>query len=467
MDGNAPQAAAINRKNLKQKLTVGAGALAIVVIILAGLHFYLDRLYRGIVADFATSLQPSLNLTYATIDVSPFLGHVTLGDVNLRARDAVIAKSVRIDIGKLRSSGGQLTRANIDAKSVQISPTGADISPANGKNFALVGDTTFEYSHNPGNNSYAANNFSFLSQDGKLNVKMTEAKIDNLSFAQDGKTQSFAFAVSDAAITRQDARSGASSGVNQDQTTKFSAQFGYERLNDSGMKISNFALILPEINDKVVFSTASVESSDTNGIPMMVAAEIKSLDMPLNLQPEIAAMWKDYAYTRLKADAKFKYAFDAETKKINAAIAMDLDSMFKTSITATLAGVDLAEIAKTQGTPVPYEQLTIENAEVNFTDASFLKKTYEIESKRQNITVEQYLAQRNAEIDSAFIPDPAKPDPALVDVAGKLKAYLQNPGTITFNLHPTEPVALSQIMIGLILDRVKLMKVMGMTVTIS
>jgi hypothetical protein len=38
---------------------------------------------------------------------------------------------------------------------------------------------------------------------------------------------------------------------------------------------------------------------------------------------------------------------------------------------------------------------------------------------------------------------------------------------LTINMQPAQPVPFSQVMVGLILDRVKLLKAMGVTVTVS
>ncbi|TAH32656.1 MAG: hypothetical protein EYC62_07925 [Alphaproteobacteria bacterium] len=455
-----------------KKLRYGAIAVLAVLIIAGGLYFYLDHKYRAIIADFNKSLQPTGALTYSSMDVSPFLGKVTLGNPVIMYQAGELIKAEKMELQGLRGSGAQLTHAKIHANNLQFSPTGrnlADIPAGTNSAFAVSGELKTEYGHDPASNSYDLKSFSFETADKRSSIEFDHAKLDNLKFSDKNSIQALSFAIENAKISNLNMSLSAGTGTEQRTVTEFSTSFAYEKMADGSFEVRNFNLKLPEINDYAAFDLVRWHTDNTT-LPLTFLTEIKGLDIPVGLHPQTAEFWKPYGYTRIKSDTKIGYVFDKETKKVNAQLLFDSPSLFKTNVTAVLTGLDLAALAQDPNANIllTFENLQLESAEVNFTDASFLKKTLEIEAQKQNITVPEYAAKLGADIDQAFLADPANAsDPALVDAAGKLKAYVGTLGTLTINMKPAQPVPFSQVMIGLILDRVKLLKAMGVTVTVS
>lgn len=457
---------------LNKKLRYGAAGVIAVLIIAAGLYFFLDHKYRTIVADFNQSLQPTGSLTYSKMDVSPFLGRVTLENAVITYQNAQLIKADKVQLRSLRGSGSKLTHAGIDANNLQFSPTGknlAEIPAGTSSAFAVTGELKADYNYDPSSNSYTIKYFAFDTADKRSSIHFDHAKLDNLKFGAENSIQAFAFAIENATISNTDRSLSAATGTDEKTITQFSTTLAYEKLADGTIELRNFNLKLPEINDYAAFELIRWHM-DHPTVPTVFSAEVKGLDMPVTLHPEVAAMWKPYGYTRIVSNSKAGFVFNQETKKIQAQLMFDSPTLFKTNINAVLSGLDLAAMAQDPNAVslLGLDSLRLENAEINFTDASFLKKTFEIEAQKQNITVPEYTAKLGTEIDQAFLSDPSNAaDPVLVDAAGKLKAYINTLGTLTINMQPAQPVPFSQVMVGLILDRVKLLKAMGVTVTVS
>ena len=450
------------RKKIYHKIGYALGAVVALTVIFVATQSYLDNKYRTIISEFARSIGPNWSLTYSDVKVSPFMGRVVLNQASIKYQQNEILRVGDLTLSDLQQDSGQMTHAKINAQNILFSPTGADISKISNsadQTVVVKGDANFEYQHDPKTNSYATKNLNFVSREQNLNLIYAEGRIDNLVITPERALQSFQFAINDASFDK---------GAGTDKkTTRFSSAFGYSHPPSGVIEINNFKLTLPDQNESIGIARAAFQQRDQNRIPLAMAVEILGIDAPISWDTASADFWKPYGYTRFNADIKFNYAFDSESKKIKFNFGLALPQMFTSTLSMDLIGIDLEAMAKDPNLSFSYDAAKIESGLINFTDASLLKKTFEIQSQQKNIPLSDYTLQLGQSIDQSFIPDPAKPDPAMVDIAGKLKAYLNTLGTVTISMKPAEAVPFSQVVVGIIVDRIKLLHVMGVTVTTS
>jgi len=451
-----------------KKIGYAAVGVIAVVVIFFGLQSYLESKYRNAVATLAQSLQPNYTLAYGNMTISPFSGKVDLYQVTLKRENVTIASAEEINLHKIDTSGDQLSSAAASIKSMKFSPTGGDVASGSSSAILVTGNSDFEYSHDPKTNSYDVKNFLFSSAEQKMSVQWADAKLDKMVFGADNKPQSFSFSVEDAVANTHSADITAKSSDGNQKPTRFSTSFSFERSADAGtLGIKNFNLKLPESNEFASFDALNLLGVGKESVPMNFAAEIKNLNVPIASEMLGGGLSADYGYTRIKADARFAYDYAADTKLIKTTLAFNLPEMFKLGLNMDLSGVDLQQFASDPKASVSYDSLKISSGELNFSDLSFFKKSMELAAKAQNLPLNEYTTKLAANIDAELTPDPKTADPATVDAAGKLKNYLNTMGSLTMTMKPQEPVALSQFVLGLIIDRSKLLKIMGVTVTVS
>lgn len=451
-----------------------AYVLAILVaigVIAFGAYSYLNHRYRTIVADFSESLKPNWGLQYADLRVSPFLGKVTLVQPSLSYKGSMLARADAAELGGLQGSDNQLAHAKVTLNNLQFSASGQDLTNVSGpapQTVVVTGNGSFDYSHDTGDNSYRVENFNFQSIDHKNDLSFSDMQLNNFVQAEDGRAQSFGFKLANAAYSKYNPELAAKTGADGMQSTRFSTEFGFERTaNNNGYVIRQFNLALPDINEHVSFDLASLQTQYQGDVPVSFVSEVKNLDVPIAADSTMSDFWKPYGYTRFKSDMRTTYAYNMETKKTATTLSLRMPEMLTLNLAFDLSGILVEEMIKTPGTPFPYDTVKLDAAKIDYTDASFLKKTIQINASRNGVSEADYITQLSAQIDREFVPDPANADPAMVDAANKIKAYLTTLGTVNIALTPQEPVGLAQFAAGLLMDRNKLFRLLGLSVSVS
>jgi hypothetical protein len=456
----------ITQKSWFKKLAYGLGGLAALAVVVFLTHQYLDNRLRQAVADFSQSLQPEFTLSYAQIQTAPFSGRVTLSQVALDYQQRTILRAAQIDLSAVQSGTGFLTHAQVVASKLQFSPA-LDAVPANAdKSLVITGDSRFIFAYTPESNSFAVSDFSFDAPEQKIAATAKTLNISDLRLDSGNKILGFGLNLADASVTMPN-------GIGGDNSTSpylFSLNLEFAKSAEGlGSEIRHFALNLPQRNEQISFALAKLQTSDMGRVPLGLKMQLTGLDFPVTANPETAAFWQSLGYDRIKMDADIGYEYKAEDKTILATMHFDLPDMFKSNLQLRLGGVDLAAIAQSPDASSisSAQNLQLLGGEMLFTDASLVKRVIDRNAKAANMEPAVYAQQLGPQIDQLFITDPKTANPAVIDLSGKIKTYVQNLGTMTVNFNPAQPLPISQLVVGLVLDRIKLLQLLGATVTLS
>lgn len=460
------------RKPFKKWLGYIAGVVVLGAALIGGTHFYLKYKYTHILEQTFAQLKPDTEVTYSNLDIVPLMGRTTMSDVMVKHKGATMMRAKQLSFTALDAEGEILTRANLKADALEFSPMGADIAQATEAtpDAIVKGDLQVDYSYEPSSNSYYLHDFDFTSVDQKNRLTFDKVEVTNL-VKDGGVWKSFGINASDVAYTTPKASATPVENEGGDtKTLRFSSAFKYEQFGtDEGYVIRDFTLSFPDMGHNASVAEIMLRRNAGSQIPLNFSLDVKGMDLPLDTEMTPTGLAKIYGYSRLKGDARLAYAYNKDTQKIEGVIGLNFTDILSLAVRYHLSGLNLEQATKeTFMASVMQQGVYVEGAEITYTDASFLRKTLEMNAAEKNLAVSDYVAQLGQAIDMQLIgPDPRTADPALVDVAGKIKTYLGSLGTLTASIRPSQPLGLGQMFGAFLLDRQRLLRSLGLSVTVS
>ncbi len=428
---------------------------------------YLTMKYTQAVENFANNLPADWKLSYSGLKVSPFSASAEIFSPALSRKDKEVLRAESLSISNIKEDGKKLTAAHFDWKKLNFSPLGLDLKSADPSTTAMVsGDMKFGYSFDQASNSYIINDFSLLVPDQNGELRFAQGRLENLVLA-DGKPMSFDFSIEDAVSKSDGARLQSLDGKTTADQLRFSSKFSYAHdAAANSYQLRNFTLTMLDFNETVSFALAGIQTRMQGDVPTAFRLDISGLDIPL--LTTVDSYWREFGYSRLRMDTSLGYNFDAESKITAAFLNLALADMLQTQIQTHLVDVDFERLANPDAESLSaMPSPKIKALQLSYKDASFLRKSLELGAKNAQMPLDAYIQEISAMIDREFIPDPKQADPAMVDASGKIKAYLQSLGQLTIAVNPQQPFGIGDFMAGLLFDRNKLLRALGLTVTVS
>lgn len=447
--------------NSQKLLRFGISFLILAAVIVAGAFAadrYLKQRYQESVTALMALAAPEFSISFEDSKLGYFARSARYKNFLVKRNNQDLFKAAELNLSDISVRGQKLTKMNVEIK-------GGDIfSPPNyAGNATLLAKTniSFTFSQDPEAQSFRITNYVQELPEKPARITFTEMRLDQLKI-ENGRPASFGFSLENLGV-----ESGAGQAALK-QIDGLGVKFIYGHdIGQGSHTVGDFVLILNNGAEPIKMRELSARTDPTHTPPHASFLEIRGLDMPL-LEGLAMKNWQELGYSRLTGNLRLAYEYVEAEQRLVTNISAQADNYFNLDVTAHLGSVTMNELGTDMLRKLMEQaSVTLIGADVMFKDQSLVQKIMQKEAEKTGRTKEQVAADWGMALEKELRQGSLAADPAIVDAAEKLKTYFATLGTLNLALRPEQPLPLASLIPAALVDRSRLLKLLGATVNIS